>query len=608
MNKKQKKENRKILISIVAIVLLICLLAMGTFSYLTYNSTKEIDKYQAELKANNIIDNANYIDITNFGEVNSFVVGHLHNYSDTDENSTYVILKNDYYNLSVDNANKLYIKTENYYTSLDYFTADSRATYNYGLGNYLDYFTLRNSMTDEQYNKICDYLNTEPDENGNYYILSVNQYAIDIFSEASSEEMIPIRLEILLTNENNVWYAQDKHIEYFDLSSEKISKMKEIQKEDEENYKKYQIESEDDLYSLPVQIGPILSVGKMSKNEVTKDFFINGGKENELKKFSESNSLDDENYETYIPQDNFSFIYTQIEHTNPNYVLASNYHEGEVITENDLTAYEQKQCKIISYQKYEPLKESMPTLIIGNCIILVFFIVIGTMLILIVWKNITGRAIREQQRIAMTNAVAHNLKTPLCVINGFSENLREESGYLTKQHYINVIQEQANEMDILVHKMLNFSKLESDSAKLNIKSFNIKTELENIPAKVCVVSQTTEKKETWNKVLNEIVRASKEIVAFNTICSATDVRQKSVQELSKEADLVFVIGGKNSSNTTKLYEICKKECPKSYHIENVKELDESLLEDESVKTIGITAGASTPDWIINEVISKIKEL
>ena len=132
--------------------------------------------------------------------------------------------------------------------------------------------------------------------------------------------------------------------------------------------------------------------------------------------------------------------------------------------------------------------------------------------------------------------------------------------------------------------------------------------MRNIPAKVCVVSQTTEKKETWNKVLNEIVKESKEIVAFNTICSATDVRQKSVQELSKEADLVFVIGGKNSSNTTKLYEICKKECPKSYHIENVKELDESLLEDESVKTIGITAGASTPDWIINEVISKIKEL
>ena len=75
-----------------------------------------------------------------------------------------------------------------------------------------------------------------------------------------------------------------------------------------------------------------------------------------------------------------------------------------------------------------------------------------------------------QQPVSYTH-----LKTPLCIINGFSENLREESGYLTKQHYINFIQEQANEMDILVHKMLDFSKLETDSAKLNIKSFNIKT-------------------------------------------------------------------------------------------------------------------------------------
>lgn len=568
MNKKQKKENRKILISIVAIVLLICLLAMGTFSYLTYNSTKEIDKYQAELKANNIIDNANYINITNFGEVNSFVVGNLHNYSDTDENSTYVILKNNYYNLSVDNANKLYIKTENYYTSLDYFTADSRVTYNYGLGNYLDYFTLRNSMTDEQYNKICDYLNTEPDENGNYYILSVNQYAIDIFSEASSEEMIPIRLEILLTNENNVWYAQDKHIEYFDLSSEKISKMKEIQKEDEENYKKYQIESEDDLYSLPVQIGPILSVGKMSKNEVTKDFFINGGKENELKKFSESNSLDDENYETYIPQDNFSFIYTQIEYTNPNYVLASNYYEGEVITENDLTAYEQKKCKIISYQKYEPLKESMPTLIIGNCIILVFFIVIGTMLILIVWKNITGRAIREQQRIAMTNAVAHNLKTPLCVINGFSENLREEDGYLTKQHYIDVIQQQAGDMDALVHKMLNFSKLESDSAKVNKQLFNIKTELETLA-------------ERYNSITDKNII----ITADNTDVSADkalmelvfeNLIENAVKYSKDNSDIKISFANNNFNISNECEEISKKDLKKIWKPYNRLEKDEEV--------------------------------
>lgn len=566
MNKKLKKENRKILINIILIILFICLLTIGTFTYLTYNFTKQIDQYQAELQSKYIYDNTKYIDITESGQINTFIVTNLN--GNSSYNDIYVSLENDYYNISVDSANKMTIELDDYYSSFDTFSDTDNVVYNYSMGVYLDYFTLRNSMTDEQYNKIADYLNTEPDENGNYYILSVNQYAIDIFSEASSEEMIPIRLEILLTNENNVWYAQDKHIEYFDLSSEKISKMKEIQKEDEENYKKYQIESEDDLYSLPVQIGPILSVGKMSKNEVTKDFFINGGKENELKKFSESNSLDDENYETYIPQDNFSFIYTQIEYTNPNYVLASNYYEGEVITENDLTAYEQKKCKIISYQKYEPLKESMPTLIIGNCIILVFFIVIGTMLILIVWKNITGRAIREQQRIAMTNAVAHNLKTPLCVINGFSENLREEDGYLTKQHYIDVIQQQAGDMDALVHKMLNFSKLESDSAKLNIKSFNIKTELENIANKYNNISSK-----------NIIVTADdKEIFADKELMELVfeNLIENAVKYSKDNSDIKISFANNNFNISNECDEISKKDLKKIWKPYNRLEKDEEV--------------------------------
>ncbi|MPQ44450.1 4-hydroxy-3-methylbut-2-enyl diphosphate reductase [Clostridium tarantellae] len=125
------------------------------------------------------------------------------------------------------------------------------------------------------------------------------------------------------------------------------------------------------------------------------------------------------------------------------------------------------------------------------------------------------------------------------------------------------------------------------------------------PKRVCVLCQTTEKKETWNKVLTAIANCSKEIVAFNTICSATDVRQKSAKELSESADKIIVIGGKNSSNTTKLYEICKKNCNEAYHIENSKELTNELLKNKDI-TIGITAGASTPEWVIKEVIEKIK--
>lgn len=124
----------------------------------------------------------------------------------------------------------------------------------------------------------------------------------------------------------------------------------------------------------------------------------------------------------------------------------------------------------------------------------------------------------------------------------------------------------------------------------------------NIPNKICVVSQTTEKKENWDKTLKNASSNSKEILAFNTICSATEVRQKSANELSREVDVMIVIGGKNSSNTTKLYEISKNNCENTIHIENANELTKEFIESNRFKKIGVTAGASTPDWVIKEVI------
>lgn len=121
------------------------------------------------------------------------------------------------------------------------------------------------------------------------------------------------------------------------------------------------------------------------------------------------------------------------------------------------------------------------------------------------------------------------------------------------------------------------------------------------PKKVCVVSQTTEKKENWNIILSRIITQVKELVAFNTICAATDIRQKSADDISKKADMVVVIGGKDSSNTRKLFEICKSNCKNTYHIENAKDLTNEILNFEC-EVIGVTAGASTPDYIIKEVI------
>lgn len=132
-------------------------------------------------------------------------------------------------------------------------------------------------------------------------------------------------------------------------------------------------------------------------------------------------------------------------------------------------------------------------------------------------------------------------------------------------------------------------------------------ELKEIPKKVCVVSQTTEKQQNWESVLSEITKASKEIIAFNTICSATETRQKSAEELSKAVDMMVVIGGYNSSNTTKLFEICKSNCSQTIHVENASQISETLLKSNENLKIGVTAGASTPDWIIKEAISAMND-
>lgn len=123
---------------------------------------------------------------------------------------------------------------------------------------------------------------------------------------------------------------------------------------------------------------------------------------------------------------------------------------------------------------------------------------------------------------------------------------------------------------------------------------------DNIPQKVCLVSQTTEKLKNWENTLKSL-SGVKELLAFNTICAATDVRQRSAEKLSKEVDAMIVVGGKNSSNTTKLYQIAKDNCIKTIHVENARELPKDFI-NNNIEKIGVTAGASTPDWIIKEVL------
>ena len=118
--------------------------------------------------------------------------------------------------------------------------------------------------------------------------------------------------------------------------------------------------------------------------------------------------------------------------------------------------------------------------------------------------------------------------------------------------------------------------------------------------------QTTESKEKLASVVDAIRARGIEPVVKNTVCFATRQRQESAAALAEEVDAIVVIGGKNSSNTTHLYEICKEHCERSYFVESVSELDPAWF--SSCERVGVTAGASTPDSQIQSVVDYLELL
>lgn len=121
-----------------------------------------------------------------------------------------------------------------------------------------------------------------------------------------------------------------------------------------------------------------------------------------------------------------------------------------------------------------------------------------------------------------------------------------------------------------------------------------------------MVAQTTLNMETWKKCCKYAEKVYTNCHISATICSATEERQNAARELARVCDAMIVIGGRTSSNTNKLYQICKNDCENTFHIENAKEFDKNNF--KKYKNVGITAGASTPDSIIKEVTNTMAEI
>lgn len=119
-----------------------------------------------------------------------------------------------------------------------------------------------------------------------------------------------------------------------------------------------------------------------------------------------------------------------------------------------------------------------------------------------------------------------------------------------------------------------------------------------------VVAQTTQSYSNFSEIVLKLLSLSKELKVFNTICHSTKERQDAARVLAGQVDIMLVVGGRNSANTTRLVSVCRQEGKPTYHIEVADEIRPEWL--KGATKVGVTAGASTPDWVVEGVIKKLK--
>ncbi len=132
------------------------------------------------------------------------------------------------------------------------------------------------------------------------------------------------------------------------------------------------------------------------------------------------------------------------------------------------------------------------------------------------------------------------------------------------------------------------------------------TRLQGLRSKVGIIVQTTQPVEALKKVLSKVVDHAKEIKVYNTICNSTALRLKETEDMSHKVDVMIVVGGKNSANTTQLANLCKGLNVTTHHVETASEIEDDWF--NGAKKVGVTAGASTPDWIIREVEKRLRDI
>lgn len=450
MKSRYIKRRKKFHYIIISVTIIVCLLGTVFTSLAILNSSKDLFVANAE---NELKTKMNDVENSINSDLNS------------DFNNVEGLLNED-----IDKADTYYEVTD---SSREYIASTDNVltVYCYDISkkilqkrDYIRLDVLKNLLTDDEYNEICKYLKTATDDDGNYYLL-----VFDNYYSTEKYGCVPSRLEVVKSNKNIAWAVQDKKIKQYDFDLSKSGYV-----------------SKDELSE-----GPLQSDG-MHRQIIDKDFFFGKNKPEfsveSVEKIFEDNDINSEIYDKPVTVNNgllkYYVIFGDVFSVSQSHMsrdFASPI-SSDVVDDDGNVVYE---TIIYGNYNFNAVKEIN---LFDDCLwkfITVFAVAFTIMAVVITveifsWKDFKRRTAQEETRLEMTNAIAHNLKTPLFVIGGFAENLKNEEDTEKKLHNIEIIQQQTEEMDILIHRMLDLSRFDSPALKLNCEVFDFKPFIEKI--------------------------------------------------------------------------------------------------------------------------------
>lgn len=449
MDKKLRKQRKKLTVRISAVLLAVWLILSCAYAAIAFYSEKERAYDDARIAFSNLTEILSYPNGNLYAAEEARKVYSVETHTNRNGDYTY----SDVSYTFDDDISVIIIDAESKYT-IDFddvmnflFTAETEyPEYQEPHFGYLSYKHFRGSMTDAQYEKILYYLDNQPEGEYYYELLCTDFY------QNKEDELIPKTVQIVSTREVHKWYVQDTEVETFELNPARTEGL------------------------------TLYHISYLDRNEIPEEFTRNTFGSHDLIRTARRMLEDDANAkvetqgflngdEGMLQESLFSYIYYAFTPVTARVIEFSdqemeydNLDTALFVNDKEYEVYYAKRMNVFERCKWRTLTAAG--------ILLVFFLMIGVLLIVLMWKGLKTQMLEEQKRRDMTNALAHDIKTPLFILSGYADNLMENVQTEKREHYAQVIVQQTQEVNRRVNRMLELSKLDSPNLKLNLREFD----------------------------------------------------------------------------------------------------------------------------------------